>query len=101
MPRWSHSGRELFYVNAENAMVAALVAPGPAFSVGDRRTLFTIPGGVLFRQDEQYALYDVAPGDQRFLMMRAVTRPDAPTERPELIMVEHWVGGVRRQGADR
>jgi serine/threonine-protein kinase len=101
MPRWSHSGRELFYINAENAMVAALIAPGPAFSVGDRRMLFTIPGAVLFRQDEQYALYDVAPGDQRFLMMRAVTSPDASTDRPELIMVEHWDGGLRRQPEGR
>ena len=97
MPRWSHSGRELFYVNTENAMVSALIRPGAAFSVGDRRTLFTIPGGVLFRQDEQYALYDVVPGDQRFLMMRAVTRPDAAAERPELILVEHWDAALRRQ----
>jgi eukaryotic-like serine/threonine-protein kinase len=101
MPRWAHSGRELFYVNTENTMVSAIIQPGSAFAVGDRRALFPLPAGTLFRQDEQYALYDVVPGDQRFVMMRAVARPDAGAERPELIMVEQWHADLRRPGAGR
>jgi len=97
MPRWGHSGRELFYVNAENEMVAALIRPGATLSVGDRRALFTLPPGVLFRQDEQYALYEMGLDDSRFMMIRAVESLNAPATRPELVLVENWDEALRQQ----
>ena len=97
MPRWAHSGRELFYVNTDNEMVSASIRPGTTMSVGDRRSLFTLPPGILFRQDEQYALYDVGLDDRRFLMMRVVEDMQAPAARPELILIENWDEALRQQ----
>ncbi len=88
MPVWARSGRELFYVNADNEMVTAQIQPGSTFMVGDRTVLFTIRPEVLFRQSEQYALYDVALDDQRFIMLRAV---NVQENKPELILVENFI----------
>ncbi len=87
MPRWSHSGREIFFINGNNEMVVATVTPGSDIPVRQRDVLFTLPPTILFRQGEQYALYDVAPDDQRFIMMRAV---NLQMTKPELILVENW-----------
>ncbi len=88
MPVWAHSGRELFYVNADAEMVAAQIQLASDFAVTDRTVLFTIPSDILFRQGEQYSLYDVASDDRRFVMLRAV---DVQDSAPELILVENWV----------
>jgi Tol biopolymer transport system component len=88
MPVWAHSGRELFYVNGDNEMVTAQIQPGSTFMVGDRTVLFTIRPEVLFRQNEQYALYDITPDDQRFIMLRAV---NVQENKPELILVENFI----------
>jgi eukaryotic-like serine/threonine-protein kinase len=94
MPVWAHSGRELFYVNADGEMVTAQIQPGADFAVTDRTVLFAIDPALLFRQNEQYALYDVAPDDQRFLMLRAVSFQEAG---PELILVENFFEELREQ----
>jgi serine/threonine-protein kinase len=88
MPRWAHSGREIFYINRNNEMVAAQVDLGSGASpVRSRDVLFPLDPAMLFRQGEQYALYDVGPGDQRFLMLRTV---DLQATEPDLILVENW-----------
>jgi hypothetical protein len=97
MPRWSHSGRELFYVNADVEMVSALIRPGTTLSVGDRRALFALPPRVLFRQDEQYALYEVGLDDSRFLMIRAVESLSVAATRPEVVLVENWDEALRQR----
>ena len=94
MPVWAHSGRELFYVNADNEMIAAQIQRGSTFVVGERTVLFTIRPEVLFRQNEQYALYDVAPDDQRFIMLRAV---NVQENKPELILVENFLEELRER----
>ncbi len=88
MPRWAHSGREVFYVNADNEMVAAQVLPGAVFQVGDRSVLFPLDDDFLFLQYERYALYDVAPGDDRFIWLGARTNETVATH--ELILVENF-----------
>jgi hypothetical protein len=63
-PLWAHNGRELFYRSGDSLMVAS-VTLSPAFTVAGRRRLFTgsfLNGGA-FRE------YDVAPDDQRFVMI--------------------------------
>jgi len=97
MPRWSHSGRELFYVNADVEMVSALIRPGTTLSVGDRRALFALPPRVLFRQDEQYALYEVGLDDSRFMMIRAVESLSVAATRPEVVLVENWDEALRQR----
>lgn len=89
MPLWSHGGGEIFYVDAENRMTVATVETDPTFRVTARAALFELPEEILFRQDEQYPLYDIAPEDDRFVMFRATLLGELLTE---LIFVQNWLG---------
>jgi Tol biopolymer transport system component len=67
-PRWAHSGRELFYVDGEGRLVAAEVEADSEFRVLSSRTLFPLTGAFWSATGSDF--YDVAPDDQRFLMIR-------------------------------
>ena len=75
-PGWSRNGRELFYRRGRRMMAVALTGQ-PAFSAAKPATLFE-------GDDEESAAfpntgvaYDVAPGGQRFLMVKTAG-PQAP-----------------------
>ncbi|MGH7704061.1 MAG: protein kinase domain-containing protein [Gemmatimonadales bacterium] len=87
-PRWAHSGREIFYRNVSGGIVAVAVSTQPTFSVGRQTELF--PGSAFF-QDDSHVEYDVAPDDQRFLMLRQ----RGGGERADLILVENWFTELR------
>ena len=70
-PRFSRSGTVLFFV-----------------AVGTPRVLFSADGYSHMPNRQQY---DVAPGDDRFLMIK---RPPAPPV-PPVVMVEHWFTELR------
>jgi serine/threonine-protein kinase len=89
MPLWSHGGGEIFYVDATEAMTVATVETDPSFRVTGRTTLFDLPPNLLFRQGEQYPLYDIAPDDSRFVWFRRVSEA---TDEPDLILVQNWLG---------
>ncbi len=90
-PQWAHSGRELFYRNGRNEMVAVQIDPGPSFQTGGQQVLFSIDGFLTANNRHQY---DVAPDDQRFVMLR--TSGDAnPTE---IIVVENWFEELKGVG---
>jgi serine/threonine-protein kinase len=93
MPVWSRSGNEVFYVDAQDRMVAATVETDPDFRVLDRTVLFELPDNILFLQSEQYPLYDVAPGDDRFIMFRTHVSAELVAE---LILVRNWPGELER-----
>ena len=82
VPRWSHSGKELFYLDASRNLVAVEVSTTPTFARGRSTALFPARG---FSNDfgGQYA---VSSDGRRFLMIRSVVA-NAP-ER--LIVVENW-----------
>jgi hypothetical protein len=61
--------------------MAVAVPPGPAFTPGPARALFSLAGYRVARNRQQY---DVAPGDQRFLMIRE------PVAAGGIMYVEHW-----------
>ncbi|MCH7717775.1 MAG: protein kinase, partial [Gemmatimonadetes bacterium] len=73
VPRWSRSGRELFYHGGRGSMVAVEVETGATFSLGTSRVLFTNPDYAL---GGLHPSYDVAPGDNRFLMIRVLPREE-------------------------
>ena len=85
-PIWSRSGRELFYVNGASQLVAAAVVSQPSFSTRTQKVLFTLPQGVRTLPSSQ--LFDVAPGDQRFLMIRTDATRD---RRDRLILVTNFI----------
>jgi hypothetical protein len=78
-PRWSGNGRELFYTLG-GQMMAVSVPPGPVFTPGPARALFSVVG---YRAARNRPQYDVTPDGQRFLMVRE----NAATQ---VVYVEHW-----------
>ena len=68
-PIWSHSGREIFYVSADEFFVVATVQTEPEFRVESREQLVSAEAFATSRLIQQY---DVAPDDQRLLVIRSV-----------------------------
>jgi eukaryotic-like serine/threonine-protein kinase len=81
-PRWSHDGRELFFVDDTRSMVATPIASGETLVIGEPKRLFDASG-----YNIENALFDVAP-DGRFLMLR--TAGSAATHPTELVLVENF-----------
>jgi hypothetical protein len=80
--RWARSGRELFFESGGRLMVAS-VGPGPDLEISEPHALFSLAG---YRRARNRAQYDVAPGDQRFLMIKDPPAPPIPT----VVLVENW-----------
>ena len=66
-PVWAHSGRELFYRNLANELVAVQVGEDPTFEVGAQEVLFSMED---YLDSDGRAQYDVSPDDERFVMLR-------------------------------
>ena len=70
-PLWAYSGSELFFVDAAlgGSLIAAEVETDQGFRVLQRETLFSLDetGSVVGAGVD---MYDIAPDDQRFLMIR-------------------------------
>jgi eukaryotic-like serine/threonine-protein kinase len=93
-PLWSPDGRELYYLasdpdhsNPDHA-VAVRVTTGSTLSMGEHRTLFTVPVGTTGFG------WDVAPGGRRFMMIRARTASTGQNAR-ELVVVENFSEELR------
>jgi Tol biopolymer transport system component len=86
-PRWSRSGRELFYRsgNLGTKMMAVDLQTTPALRASPPRMLF----------EGAYALtsYDVSPDGQRFLMVKPPAVQPAPSD--QLIVVVNWLDELR------
>ena len=91
-PHWSHTGRELFYKNGAQALVAVAVVPGVTFTVGAQVTLFTTSGFAGAPPSILY--YDVAPDDKRFVFFRKATENGNVKVDP-LVQVVNWGVEVR------
>jgi serine/threonine-protein kinase len=89
-PVWAHSGRELFYRNGANELVAVQVSGDPTFAAGQQEVLFSMAG---YLQGADYQMYDVSPDDQEFVMLR-INDESAATE---LILVENWAEEFRQR----
>jgi Tol biopolymer transport system component len=90
-PRWSHSGRELFY-RSGNRLMAVDVAPGATFVAGTPRALFPLTG---YRNARNRQQYDVAPDDRRFLMIREPDNGGPGT----VVYVDNWLAELRAKVA--
>lgn len=88
-PRWSRSGRELFFLNTDSLYVVAVGADGATGS-SPPRALFstagleTVGGG-----------FDVSPDGQRFLFSAAVGSATALREQPRLVYVQNLAAELR------
>ena len=86
-PRWSHTGRELFFIT-EGHMVAATVTTTPEFQVVSQQRLFSVQPFAVYGFFNRN--YDVTPDDRRFLMLR---NNDEATTR--LVAVFNWRDQLR------
>ena len=92
-PRWSHDGRELFFLDESRYMVAAPIAAGETLANDEPKGLFDASAYNLTN-----VLFDVAP-DGRFLMIRPV---GAAAARPsELVLVENFFQELARKVKSR
>ena len=90
-PVWAHSGRELFYVNGANELVAVQVSSDPGFAPGQQEVLFSVAA---YLRNPGVTMYDVSPADRRFVMFRF---DDDDPVAPELILVENWAEELRQR----
>ena len=88
-PVWAHSGRELFYRNGDNELVAVQVTGDPTFAAGQQEVLFSMSD---YLTSNGNPMYDVSPDDRRFVMLRI---GDTETAAAELILVENWAEELR------
>jgi Tol biopolymer transport system component len=91
MPRWSHSGDEIFYMDLRSNLVAARVTTTPGFAVESRRVLFDASD--FLQPSVSRRNYDVSADDQRFLM---VQRADG-ARSGQVVVVENWPEEMRRR----
>jgi Tol biopolymer transport system component/tRNA A-37 threonylcarbamoyl transferase component Bud32 len=94
-PRWSRSGRELFFATLSGELMSVAVTGQPTFSAGAPKRLFGGIGTQFLGAAMPY--YDIGPDDRRILMMRIAGR-DEDTE--QLIMVDNWLDEVRAKLAE-
>ncbi|MEE8146092.1 MAG: protein kinase, partial [Longimicrobiales bacterium] len=93
VPLWAHNGRELFFVDNQQRMVAAQVVTEPTFRVVELRPLFEIPPGYPIPQNG--APYDITLDDQRFLMARVF---ESDAEDPQrVVLITNWVEELRQR----
>ncbi|HUP51440.1 MAG TPA: protein kinase [Longimicrobiales bacterium] len=99
-PVWARSGAELFFVDPDRGMNVARLETEPRFRVVERQVLFTLTPDLIGYSigDGGDHFYDVAPGDERFLMGRLVTGDAAQRDaRPRLILVQNWTEELERR----
>jgi serine/threonine-protein kinase len=87
-PLWAHSGRELFFRNGDQMLVAD-VHTAPSFSSGRPRVLFTGP----YARTPHRVSFDVSPDDQNFLMLRSRDDEGRPTQ---INVMVNWFAALRR-----
>ena len=88
-PVFAHNGRELFYRNGANELVAVQFTGDPTFVAGQQEVLFPMDDYLTI---SAHAKYDVSPDDQRFVMLR-INSEDAVAS--EIIMVTNWFTELR------
>jgi Tol biopolymer transport system component len=92
MPMWSHGGRELFFVDGSNDLIAVEVELEGAFRIVGSEALFKIPYS--YRTSQTNSVYGVSPDDQRFLMARSYQPLEG--SRSPFVLVQNWLEELKR-----
>jgi serine/threonine-protein kinase len=93
-PRWSHSGRELFYRDGTERLVSAEIAPGDGFRILVEKPLFAAGDYV---SDNRNHSYEVALDDRSFFFIRGGRSAEA---RNQLVVTLNWFEELKRQMKD-
>lgn len=90
-PVSSYSGKELFYRDGTNQLVAAEIAASPAFRVVAERVLFSTGGYVT---DNRHQHYTVSPDDRTFYFVKSGAVAGA---KNEVVVVLNWFDELIRK----
>jgi hypothetical protein len=90
-PRWRRDGRELFYLDARNRVVAVAIQADADLDVGRTTPLFEV--GPVAGRDAARAPLDVTADGQRFL----IVTPAATSDAVSLDVSINWMANVRRE----
>jgi hypothetical protein len=90
-PRWRRDGRELFYVDAEQRLIAVSVTTDRGFVPGRSTPLFLLP----FQSLAGTYSYDVARDGQRFLLASPGGNVTADSRIP-LTVTTNWKSLLKR-----
>lgn len=95
-PLWARSGRELFYLAPEGALM--LVPADPRASAWNAGTATKLVEGHYFTGSGVYTArqYDVSPDGQRFLMIKEGGGTDQAATPPQIIIVQHFDEELKR-----
>ena len=86
LPRWAHSGRELFFVDTVGLLNAAEINTRSGFSVGRTTALFQTEAFWLDNSGPGVPQYAVSPDDSRFIMLRPINK----TAPDRVVVVDNW-----------
>jgi hypothetical protein len=94
-PRWSRSGRELFYFQVDASGLVSLwsvdVVPAAAFTTGTPKRLFSVvPYGPSSTNP-----FDVSADGQRFLFTRAVGSGASDAAKDRIVIVQNFTTELR------
>ena len=93
-PLWARSGKELFYLAPDGALLRVPVeASGATWNAGTPTKL--LEGAIAHGIVNTGRTFDVSPDGQRFLMIKA-PGADATAAPPSLIVVQHWDEELKR-----
>ncbi|MBK7715763.1 MAG: hypothetical protein IPI38_10100 [Gemmatimonadetes bacterium] len=93
MPTWSADGRELYYIDAVNRLVAVPVETRGSFRSGTPAPLFSAASMVLV--DRWHQPYTPLPDGSGFLFIRR--RGTSAQGVNHVVVVEHWLDDLRRR----
>ncbi|MDH5284524.1 MAG: hypothetical protein OEW80_11655, partial [Gemmatimonadota bacterium] len=88
-PKWSRSGRELFFESSNGELMVASVRAGAGFVTDEPRALFNRVG--VFVTSNVVPYYDLSPDDRRFMMVRVGSLDQEASGGGKLIVVENWL----------
>jgi serine/threonine-protein kinase len=91
-PVWASSGRELFYLSTNGALMAVAIQTRPTMTVGRPVPLFQ---GPYLREGLSGRTYDVSPDGTRFLMIKQAGGPETG-RAPHIMLVENWFEELNR-----
>jgi eukaryotic-like serine/threonine-protein kinase len=93
-PVWARSGRELFYLDASNALIAVPVGTSePTISIGSPAKVFDTK----YAQPNPSRHFDVSADGQRFLMLKASATGDPNATPVSMVLVEHWFEELKQR----
>ena len=86
-PAWSPDGRELFFIDNANRMVAAELRTATGLEVVGLRPLFEVRG---FALDVFHQSFAVTADGKGFVMLRQVST-GAQATKPTIVLVRNWI----------